>query len=266
MIINENNKSSGNFNNTFGRTAARTINPNTQRIRVAVSKLEDNTDVHKDACVVGFYEGASNAVTGNDVQKFTNAAETLAFVNGNTSLSSEHRLPVVNGDVLFIKLTNATTSNYKLKIHTENFAFTGEAVFHDLKLGTSMAMPLDGSVFEYPFDVTSDATTQGTRFKIVFNTTLGIDETADLLGIKVYPNPSTNSLGITLNTGNLELGNYEYKILNVLGQAVQDGKIENVQINQEIKIDLNNAITSGWYTIQILNNNKIVNSLPVIIK
>ncbi|MBP9848808.1 MAG: T9SS type A sorting domain-containing protein [Flavobacterium sp.] len=266
MIINENNKSSGNFNNTFGRTAARTINPNTQRIRVAVSKLEDNTDVHKDACVVGFYEGASNAVTSNDVQKFTNAAETLAFVNGNTSLSSEHRLPVANGDVLFIKLTNATTSNYKLKIHTENFAFTGEAVFHDLKLGTSMAMPLDGSVFEYPFDVTSDATTQGTRFKIVFNTTLGIDETADLLGIKVYPNPSTNSLGITLNTGNLELGNYEYKILNVLGQAVQDGKIENVQINQEIKIDFNNAITSGWYTIQILNNNKIVNSLPIIIK
>lgn len=266
MIINENNKSSGNYNNTFGRTRARTINPNTQRIRVAISKLEDNTDVHKDACVVGFYEGASNAVTGNDVQKFTNAGETLAFVNGNTSLSSEHRLPVANGDVLFIKLTNATTSNYKLKIHTENFAFTGEAVFHDLKLGTSMAMPLDGSIFEYPFDVTSDATTQGTRFKIVFNTTLGIDETVDLIGIKVYPNPSSNSLGVTLNTGNLELGNYEYKILNILGQAVQYGKIENVQINQDIKINFNNAVTSGWYTIQILDKNKIVNSLPIIIK
>ena len=266
LIINENNKSAGTYNNSFGRKARTSIN-NTQRLRISISKLEENVDVHKDACVAAFYEGASNGITGKDVQKFTNATETLAFLNGNTSLSSEHRLPAANGDELFVKLTNATTGNYKLKINTENFAFSGEAMFHDLKLGTTRAMQLDGSIFEYPFDVnTSDASTQGTRFKIVFNTTLSIDDNDQFVGIKVYPNPSTNSIGVTLNTGNLALGNYDYKILNVLGQVVQKGEINNQQTNQEIKINFNNSITSGWYTIQISDNNKIVNSLPIIIK
>lgn len=261
LVINENNKTSGNFNNVFGRSS-NTI----ERIRVSVEKFEENSYEHKDACVVGFYEGASNAVTGSDVQKFTNAAETLAFVNGNTSLSSEHRLPVVNGDALFIRLTNGTVSNYKLKINTENFTFSGEAIFYDLKLGTSTIMPLDGSIFEYNFDVTSDPTTQGTRFKIVFNTTLSIDDN-NIFTLKVYPNPSTVSQGITLNTGNLELGNYVYKIINVLGQEIQKGTIENTQKNQDIKIDFANNISSGWYTIQILNINKyIINSLPIILK
>lgn len=261
LVIKENNKTSGNFNNVFGRSS-NTI----ERIRVSVEKFEENSYEHKDACVVGFYEGASNAVTGSDVQKFTNAAETLAFVNGNTSLSSEHRLPVVNDDALFIRLTNGTVSNYKLKINTENFTFSGEAIFYDLKLGTSTIMPLDGSIFEYNFDVTSDPTTQGTRFKIVFNTTLSIDDN-NIFTLKVYPNPSTVSQGITLNTGNLELGNYVYKIINVLGQEIQKGTIENTQKNQDIKIDFANNISSGWYTIQILNINKsIINSLPIILK
>jgi hypothetical protein len=247
----------------FGRTAS----INYERIRVNLDKITNNISTHKDACVAVFYNEASNAVTEKDVQKFSNPVETLSFYNGTTSLSSEHRSPLVDNDVLFIRLTQAVVnSTYKIKINTENFNFSGSAIFHDLKLGTTTTIPLDGSVFEYSFNVTNDATTQGTRFKIVFNTTLGIDDTANLLGIKVYPIPSTNSLGITLYTGNLELGNYEYKILNVLGQTVQNGKIENLQTNQEIKINFNNTITSGWYTIQISDNNKIVNSLPIIIK
>ncbi len=265
LIINETHKSNGNFNNSFGRFNSNRDATNVERLRVTISKIEDNTDVHKDACVVAFYNGASNGVTGNDVQKFSNLGETLSIMNGNTSLSSEHRLPVVDGDVLFIRLINGTTSSYILKINTENFTFSGSATLHDLKLGTITPIPLDGTLFEYNFDVTSDNTTQGTRFKIVFSTTLGIEEN-NPLNVKVYPNPTTNSNGVILNTGNLEFGNYEYKIVNVLGQIIQNGTIQNIEINQETKIEFNNTLKTGWYNIQVIDRNSKNYSFPIIIK
>ena len=53
--------------------------------------------------------------TEKDVQKFSNPAETLSFYNGTTSLSSEHRSPLVDNDVLFIRLTQAVVnSTYKI--------------------------------------------------------------------------------------------------------------------------------------------------------
>lgn len=202
FYIHESNKTSTVLTNVFGRNA----NTNFERIRVNLEKVGD-TIPHRDACVVGFYNGANNNVDDNDVQKFSNPTETLAFLNGSTSLSSEHRAPIAEGDELFLKLTNATISNYKLKIYTENFTFSGSAFLHDLTLGTITNMPLDGSIFEYPFEVTTDPTTQGARFKIVFTTTLSIDDN-NIWNISAYPNPTSKNSGINVNLGTLDFGKY----------------------------------------------------------
>jgi hypothetical protein len=248
----------------FGRTAS----INNERIRVNLDKITNNISTHKDACVAVFYNEASNAVTEKDVQKFSNPAETLSFYNGTTSLSSEHRSPLVDNDVLFIRLTQAVVnSTYKIKINTENFNFSGSAIFHDLKLGTTITIPLDGSVFEYSFNVTNDATTQGTRFKIVFTTSvLGIEDNINALGVTAYPNPTTSTIGVILNTGNLIDGSYAYKIINILGQEIQNGIFEKMLQNQEVKVRFNQNMFSGWYSISILNKNKIVATIPIIVK
>ena len=58
-------------------------------------------------------------------------------------------------------------------------------------------MPLDGSIFEYPFEVTTDPTTQGRVFKIVFTTTLSIDDN-NIWNINAYPNPTSKTVALTL--------------------------------------------------------------------
>ena len=246
--------------NVFGKNSE----INYERLRVNLFKTENNAETNRDACVVGFYEGGTNAVDGNDSQKFSNPGETLAFLNGATSLSSEHRAPIVNNDVLFLKLSQATVgSNYKLKINTENFTFSGSAYLYDLTLGTIVPITLDGTVFEYAFSVTADAATQGTRFKIVFNALLGTQNNSNPNAIIAYPNPAID--GVTLNLGTLDYGNYSYKIINILGQETQNGTLVKQELNQEFKINFTTPLKSGWYSIQILNQNNIVFTLPILI-
>jgi hypothetical protein len=128
-------------------------------------------------------------------------------------------------------------------------------------------MPIDGSVFEYPFTVTSDAATQGTRFKIVFgNTVLSVDDIANVNGVKVYPNPVAKSGTLTLNLGKLENNTYNYRITNILGQTIQTGKLNKTELNQEFALTFNTAFSAGLYAIEVLDQSKVVNSSKIIIK
>jgi hypothetical protein len=259
--INESFKREGANSQVF----ARTTNTVYERLRVSLERIENNTTQYKDGIVVAFYDGASNNIDEKDVEKFTNPNETLAFLNGTANISSEHRAPVVHGDELFIRVTRATAGTYRLKIKTENFTFSGGALFYDLKLGSITQMPLDGTVFEYSFDVTADATTQGNRFKIVFDSTLSSEDILNPNKLIAYPNPTTMQYGINLNIGNLELGKYSYRIINMLGQELQKGEINNMDQNQELKINFNSNFNTGVYSLEILNNNKTLNTIKIII-
>jgi hypothetical protein len=259
--INESFKRAGANSTVFGRAT----NTSVERMRVSLEKNDNSVITYKDGCVVAFYDGGSNAFNEKDAEKFTNPDETLAFMNGTTAISSEHRAPITNNDELFIRVTRAVISNYKLKIKTENFTFGGTAYFHDLKLGTITALPLDGTTFEYPFEVTADATTQGVRFKIVFSTTLSIDDNNNPENVLMYPNPTSKANGITLNLGKLELGNYNYRIVNTLGQEIQKGTIENQELNQNFKINFESAMNSGCYTLHLLQQNTPIKSLKILI-
>ena len=259
--INESFKRDGANSQVF----ARTTNTIYERLRVSLERIENNSTQYKDGIVVAFYEGASNNIDEKDVEKFTNPNETLAFLNGTANISSEHRAPIVHGDELFIRVTRATAGTYRLKIKTENFTFSGGALFYDLKLGSITQIPLDGTVFEYTFDVTADATTQGNRFKIVFDSTLSNEDILNPNKLIAYPNPTTMQYGINLNMGNLELGKYSYRIINMLGQELQKGEINNMEQNQELKINFNSNFNTGVYSLEILNNNKTLNTIKIII-
>lgn len=250
----------------LGRTEQ--TNDSFELMRVLLKKVANNVTSHEDGSTVKFYTGGINEVDESDAEKFSNPTGTISLINGTTKMAIEHRATVVAGDEVFVNVSNATANtNYKLHIYTENFTFSGMATLHDLKLGTTTVMPIDGSVFEYPFTVTSDATTQGTRFKIVFgNSILSVDDNANVNGVKVYPNPVAKSGSMTLNLGTLENNIYNYRITNILGQTIQTGKLDKTELNQEFALALNSAFSAGLYSIEVLDQNKVVNTSKIIIK
>lgn len=253
----------------FGRSAQSNHNTNSsfELMRVLLKKVTNTVTSHEDGSTVIFYAGGSNLMDESDAEKFSNPSGTISLMNDTSKMSIEHRASIVPGDEVFINVSNVTANtNYKLHIYTENFAFSGSATLHDLKLGTTTVMPIDGSVFEYPFTVTSDATTQGTRFKIVFGNLLSVEEYTNANGVKVYPNPVAKSSSMTLNLGTLENNIYNYRITNILGQTIQTGKLDKTELNQEFALVLNSAFSAGLYAIEVLDQNKVVNTSKIIIK
>lgn len=249
----------------FGRTAQ--TNDSFELMRVLLNKVTNNVTTHEDGSTAKFYAGGVNEVDESDAEKFSNPTGTISLINGATRLAIEHRATVVAGDEIFINVSNAAAgTDYKLHIYTENFSFSGIATLHDLKLGTTTQMPIDGSVFEYPFTVTSDATTQGTRFKIVFsNSALSVDDVVTN-SIRLYPNPVSKSGSLNINLGALENMVYNYRIVNMLGQTIQTGKLDKTDLNQEFSLTFNTAFSAGLYTIEVLDQNKVVGTSKIIIK
>lgn len=249
----------------FGRTAQ--TNDSFELMRVLLKKVTNNVTTHEDGSTAKFYAGGVNEVDESDAEKFSNPTGTISLINGTTRLAIEHRATVVAGDEIFINVSNAAAgTDYKLHIYTENFSFSGVATLHDLKLGTTTQMPIDGSVFEYPFTVTSDATTQGTRFKIVFsNSALSVDDVVTN-SIRLYPNPVSKSGSLNINLGALENMVYNYRIVNMLGQTIQTGKLDKTDLNQEFSLTFNTAFSAGLYTIEVLDQNKVVGTSKIIIK
>lgn len=249
----------------FGRTAQ--TNDSFELMRVLLKKVTNNVTTHEDGSTVKFYAGGVNEVDESDAEKFSNPTGTISLINGTTKMAIEHRATVVAGDEVFVNVSNAVAGTvYKLHIYTENFSFSGVATLHDLISGTTTQIPIDGSVFEYPFTVTSDATTQGTRFKIVFsNSALSVDDVVTN-SIRLYPNPVSKSGSLNINLGALENMVYNYRIVNMLGQTIQTGKLDKTDLNQEFSLTFNTAFSAGLYTIEVLDQNKVVGTSKIIIK
>lgn len=265
LTIKETHKASTNSNAVFNRTTKNTADITSERIRVLLEKQENSVWNKKDAIVVGFYVGGNSAYDGKDVQKLSNPNETLSFITDTRSLSSEHRAPIQDKDSLTLKIAQTTANtNYKLKIFTEDFTFTGQAFLEDTFLKTSTPIALDGSIFEYEFQITSDASSSGNRFKINFvASTLGTT-TPKASSLLIYPNPTTSEQGINISFEN-ELSGYSYKIFNTAGQLIDSQNIK--ANNKSAHIKFQQKLSPGIYYLNIFDkNNEIKNIQTIIIK
>lgn len=252
LTIKETHKTTINTNNVISRVAS-TIS--SERIRISLHKEEDNIWNKKDAVVAGFYIGGNNIYDIDDVTKLSNPSETIAFYTDLKSLSSEHRAPIQNNDFLTIRVTQTTVnSNYKLKLYTENFTFSGQAFLQDLYLGTLSEINLDGTIYEYPFQVTSEALSTGNRFKIVFQASALSNEDFNVSGVKMYPNPTTSENGIFVSFQNDNNEQFEYKIFNCLGQLIQNNSL--IMNDNTGKIKFENKLNQGVYYINIYDVNQ----------
>ncbi|WP_291107734.1 T9SS type A sorting domain-containing protein [Flavobacterium sp. UBA6195] len=256
LTIKETHKATTNSNAVFSRVA-NTVS--SERLRVTLHKEENNIWNKKDAVVAGFYSGGNNAYDTNDVPKISNPSETLAFYTDTRSLSSEHRAPIQDNDFLMLRLTQTTVnSNYKLKIFTEDFSYTGQALLQDLFLNTITPFSVDGSVFEYDFVVTADALSSGNRFKIIFQNTLSNSTFSQENNFVIYPNPTTFEQGIHISTQQPSSEIYEYRIYNYLGQIVETNKI--TFDNQLTNISFSQKLNQGIYFLNIYDNQNVLQS------
>ena len=230
-------------------------------MRVGLYKQENNEWSGRDGAMEVVF---SDAEVNQATNKMTNGSDNIAFTKNGVLFASEHHLPLVHSDILNIKVWNLTVgSNYKLKIHTEDFVATNlQATLEDLYTNTRSSISLNGSVVEYPFTVTTDALSTGDRFRIVFQTVvLGIN---NQLGksFSIFPNPVIEDF-FQVNLVTMSTGNYTYTICNSIGQEVEKGSFENISQNTNFTIRINN-IASGIYFMKIKGSDNSVFTSKII--
>jgi hypothetical protein len=255
ITIKEIHKSANTTNTTLNKASSSQTNTAFELFRIQFKKEVNNEFLNMDGCVAVFKAGGSNDLTEEDSSKISNPSDNLALFNTNSSLSIESRNLIQDNDFLTLKVTQATAGvTYKLKLYTQNFTYTGTAYLQDLFLGTNTALPLDGSVFEYNFQITTDALSYGNRFKIVFQSAVLSATEIATNSFALYPNPANPQESVTIVfPTSTDTDAYEYKIYNNLGQLVQLDKLSKQ--NSTATIPLSSKLISGLYFVQLHNTN-----------
>ena len=245
------------FNNALFRIAAPEL------LRVGLYKQINTEWFGRDGAMTVIL---SNVDVNQMPNKMANGTENVAFTKNSGLFASNHHLPLVATDFLNVKVWNTTAgSNYKLKINTEEFTATNlEATLEDLFTNSRTPITLDGSAVEYPFSVSTEATSTGNRFRIVFQTSaLGTNNT-NANGFSIIPNPVSGD-SFQVNLGTLLTGIYSYSICNSIGQEVEKGNINNATQNTNYTVKFRET-AAGIYIIIIKGSDNLVFTAKIIKK
>lgn len=255
FLIKETHKGSS-FSNAVFRNSAPEL------LRVGLYKQTNTEWSGRDGAMTVILPDADANQSPN---KMANGTENVAFTKNAGLFASNHHLPLVASDVLNVRVWNTTAgSNYKLKINTEQFNTTNlNGILEDLFTNSRTPIALDGTAVEYPFAVTTEATSTGNRFRIVFETNaLGINN-PKATGISILPNPITGD-GFQVNLGTLGIGTYAYTICNALGQEVEKGSINNVAQNTSYTVKFKNNTAAGMYIMKVTGTDNTVFTAKII--
>lgn len=248
--INESNKAAGSSNTWFAKNAdAVSTVENADKIRVLLYKQIDNNWKLADAILSVNYNEGSNDVNAMDSNKISNFNESIMFRNNTTNLSIEHRALPLSTEIQPLRLTGTSVLQYQLRVYTENYTNSLLIpVLEDTLNGTFTEIPMDGSVITIPFTgVVSSSTNPDNRFQIVYQTNLSTVGTSKLVA-SVFPNPITNNqLNVNLGTNTTPA---DYTITNLLGQAIQKGKLANTQNVIQL------SASQGFYILNITQEGK----------
>ncbi|WP_282788071.1 hypothetical protein [Flavobacterium croceum] len=252
--------------NLFGKTNQTTmvVNTNIALFRVGLYKQENTLWTGADGAMAVFYDAANNAVDDADGAKMENSTENIAFVRDAVQLSSEHHAFAQHQDEFFVKVWNTNVANYKLAIATENFQSTAmQATLHDLFLGTQTDLLLNGSVVEYPFEVTTNTASTGNRFKITFQNSALATTTWATQTIKIYPNPAKQGI-VKLQLPQQDTSQLSYKLVNVLGQIMQSGDLQP-SYNGVYEIPTQ-SLPNQNYILQVVQNQQVVATTQLVVQ
>lgn len=130
-----------------------------------------NSETYQDGLLVRYNNGYLSS-TADDDQKQGKTSEYISSHRDGTELSEERRPFFTTSDTIFLRLSNILISDYRFKIHMQNFSVTGlMAKLEDHYLHTSRVLDTYGNTDIIDFSVSADpASADPFRFSIVFVT------------------------------------------------------------------------------------------------
>lgn len=121
-----------------------------------------------DGLRIRFNEGYLRS-TVDDILKMNNFAENISSYRENKELIVERRPLIVLYDTIYLRLTNTTVRDYRLKMYTRSFGPNMIAYVEDAWLDNHQVISLSGDTTDFNFSVTTNPASQASnRFRIIF--------------------------------------------------------------------------------------------------
>lgn len=115
------------------------------------------------------YNVGYQASTVDDILKMNNFAENISSYRENKELIVERRPLIGMQDTIYLRLTNTTPREYRLKMYTRDFGMNKIAYLEDAWLHKYQVIDLSGDTTKFDFTVTTDPASQASnRFRVVF--------------------------------------------------------------------------------------------------
>lgn len=189
-------------------------------------------------------------MTGNVLSSIPAATHTL---------TSSYGLACDGGAYLWSFHQTGTTSSAEL-IQIDKATGVLTAVIHDVTADMGVAGDLAGGVYVKSSPKTIYGIIQGTvnfMFSYDIVGVVGVEELEQSEFVKVYPNPSNQTVNVKVNRTNNDP--MQIQIINSVGQVVSSS--ENVGENNIYNIE---KLASGIYSVQVTSNGKVYSSKLVV--
>ncbi len=218
---------------------------------VAIDLYESSEDDLRDGVLVSMSDQYNDAyVQAEEAMKFFNYVESLAISNMNQFYSIEKRnLSDGQQEIVQLYLGNYEATDYTFKINVNN-PENKTVYLVDNYLGTQTL--LDALYYEHTFSVDESvpASVATDRFELIFdNTTLG-NNSFEMAGIEVYPNPVENI--VKIDKGDFSGDWKTLNIYDITGKQVINLDASNT--DSALKIDMS-SLSNGLYILKINTSN-----------
>lgn len=208
----------------------------------------EDSNIHWDVLSFRFNDQAQASNEYYDAIKLNNPGlDFFTYSSDDKALAIDSR-PYVDGAVIPLGLTAYDQQKFVVRAKEFNIPAGTKVYFHDKYLNKTILM--DGN-FEYWFDVTADANSQGKRFELntVGTPTSIVTATQDGTKIQLVPNPAQNQVNIVFHK--LE-GKSHLRIMSVTGQVVYSQAVTATTGNVVVSLQ---DIPSGIYIVELESNN-----------
>ncbi|RYY77699.1 MAG: CHRD domain-containing protein, partial [Moraxellaceae bacterium] len=222
-----------------------------QGLRVSLLvKNKDNTTAIADEVFTSYRSNFSDKLDALDADKIANRQENLGIITKGRILMVERRAVPKEGDVIALKLWNATQKTYLLDISPIGLSGLGlSAVLEDKYLKTSMPLSLTSKV-QIEFSInTVAASARADRFQIKIIKG-GVEDLFTKNTISVYPNPVIDR-NISLWFDNKPAGKYEVAVVNGLGQVVFRKSLQHPGGSSMQVLQVDTKLVKGTYQIKV---------------
>lgn len=220
-----------------------------------------------DGIAVTFNKNYSNDIDDMDASKLTtfNTKEEVSIKRNSKLFAIERRNDISIEDTVFLNIYRLNAASYQFGFRPVDFDANYSAFFEDKYTGTSTSIDLNnGSMID--FSITSDsASFAGDRFYIVFKKQKTEEPVPAKPLFTVFPNPVQNGL-INIQANNLAAGEYNFRLINHLGQIIKTGVINHQAENTTEQIKLIQPVAKGVYKLQVATGDKTVSVVSIIIQ